>query len=230
MVLIASAASCTVQTPPAGAGIAQTPPANAGTMEKPMKEPNNSTHLSLSGKASVENGKLSVEYTLRNNLPYSVYVFDEMIAYNSEGRPQIDRSIAYRFWEEPKTLRLVRAVLKMPLEKEVYSLEIPYARELKAQAALTGKIELDVPVKEKSPFYGFPKPDASKEVECDRIKLYLGWTEATDGIKIQEATVGSAKVLRIRGKWQPRVVSEDFNVGVKVIAHTDTFDRQLPQH
>ncbi|MGD9562190.1 MAG: hypothetical protein AB7F88_08210 [Pyrinomonadaceae bacterium] len=233
MVLLAAVTSCTVQAPPANAGTTMenpTPQVNAAaTMEKPMKEPNNSTHLSLTGSASVKDGKLIVNYELKSNLPYSVYVFDEMIAYNEEGRPKIDRSTAYRFWEEPNTLRLVRAVLKMPREKDVYSLEIPYARELKPQAELTGNIELDVPVKEKSPFYGFPKPDTSKEVECDRIKLYIGWTEATDGIKIQEATIGGEKVLRIRGKWQPRLVSADFNVAVKVVAHTDTFDRQMPQ-
>lgn len=195
-----------------------------------MKEPDNSTNLSLTGTASVEKDKLIVDYKLRSGLPYSVYVFDEMIAYNAEGRPLIDRSKAYTFWEEPNTLRLVRAVLKMPLEKEVYSLEIPYARELKPGAELTGKIELTVPVKEKSPFYGFPKPETSKEVACNKIKLYIGWTESTDGIDLKEVTIGGENVLRIRGKWQPRLVRTEFSESVKVIAHTETFDRQLPQH
>ncbi len=220
MVLLASVTSCTVQTPPA----------SAGTMENLMKEPDNSINLSLTGTASVENGKLTVNYSLRSSLPYSIYVFDEMIAYDKEGRPQLDRSTAYCFWEEPNTLRLVRAVLKMPLEKEVYSLEIPYARELKPKSELTGKIVMDAPVKEKSPFYGLPTKETSKEVDCNKIKLYIGWTESTDGIKNQEVTIDGERVFRIRGKWQPHLVSEDFNLDVKVIAHTDTFDRQLPQH
>ena len=120
--------------------------------ERIMSEGENLARVSLSGKATKENDKLVVEYTVRNTLSHSIYVFDEMIEYDSNGQPKINRSTAYCFWEEPETLRLVRAILRVPLEKDVYSLEIPYARELKAQAEITGRIELDLPVNEKKSF------------------------------------------------------------------------------
>ncbi len=204
-------------------------PVMSGPPEKIMSESENFSSVVLSGKARIENNKLIVEYSVRNTTPTSLYIFDEMIEYDSKGQPKINKTTAYCFWEEPNTLRLARALLRIPLEKDIYSLEIPYARELKPQATLSGKIELDIPVKEKSPFYAPPTEENSKIVDCTKVRLFIGWTEFREGTQITEANIGGEKVLRIRGNWQPHVVQEEFGVPVKVVAYTDIFDRQLPQ-
>ena len=155
--------------------------AGTGNAEKIMSESEKSSGVSLSGKAVVENNKLVVDYTVTSTLPHSIYVFDKMIAYDDQGQPKIDPATAYVFWEEPSTLRLVRAVLTVPPNMNVYSLEIPYARELKPQASLTGRIEFAMPVTEKSPFYQPPTEETSKTIKCNKIRLYVGWTEDREG-------------------------------------------------
>lgn len=200
------------------------------TPERIMSEGENFAKVTLNGKATKDKNRLVIEYTVRNNLPHSIYVFDQMIKYDDTGKPELDPTTAYCFWEEPKTLRLVRAILRIPLEKDIYSLEIPYAREIKPQSEVSGKIELDVPVKEKSPFYAFPGEDNAKSVECDRIRLLIGWTEFREGTQITEATVSGEKVLRVRGSWKPYLVQDEYMVPVTVTAHVDTFDRQMPQN
>ena len=132
--------------------------AGTGNAEKIMSESEKSSGVSLSGKAVVENNKLVVDYTVTSTLPHSIYVFDKMIAYDDQGQPKIDPATAYVFWEEPSTLRLVRAVLTVPPNMNVYSLEIPFARELKPQGSLTGRIEFAMPVTEKSPFLFSRRP------------------------------------------------------------------------
>ncbi len=204
------------------------------TLENNMNEKESSPKISLSGKAYLKNDKLIVEYSIQNDLPFSIYVFDEMIAYDDNASPKIDRDGAYCFWEEPNTLRLVRATLRIPLEKDVYSLEIPYARELTAKSAINGKIELEIPVKEKSPFYAAPNdPEAedsnSKVIECEKIRLIICWTESREGVEISETDVGGEQVLRIRGRWIPHLIEKNFDLPVEVLTHTDTFDRQMPR-
>lgn len=194
-----------------------------------MSESENLGKVILSGTARIEKNKLVVDYSVKNTLATSIYVFDEMIDYDSEGKPQLNPSTAYCFWEEPNTVRLVRAILRIPLEKDIYSLEIPYARELKAQSSLDGKIELDIPVNEKSPFYALPTEENSKIVSCERVRLYVGWTEFREGTQITEATISGEKVLRIRGSWRPHLVRADFDAKTQMVVHTEVFDRQLPQ-
>ncbi len=184
----------------------------------------------MTSSAKVEGNKLIIEYSIQSNWPSSLYVFDEMIKYDGEGKPLIDRDTAYCFFEEPSTLRLVRAVLNLPAEKEVYSLEIPYARELKPRQSLDGRIVLDLPVKEKSPFYPLPKEGESKEVDCEYIRLLVGWTEPREGAKIMEVDVGGQKALRIRGSFQPFLLENKLTAKTKVIMHTTVFDRQMPQN
>lgn len=198
--------------------------------EHVMSEIESVAKLSMTSSAKVEGGKLVVDYTVTSNWSASLYVFDEMIAYDGQGKPKIDRSTAYAFYEEPSTLRLVRAVLNLPREKEVYALEIPYARELKPRGSLAGQIVLDLPVKEKSPFYAPPTEENSKKVDCATLRLLVGWTEYREGTKITEVDVAGEKTVRIRGSFQPFLLGNKHALSTEVIAHTTVFDRQMPQH
>jgi hypothetical protein len=196
--------------------------------EKNMTEKNSLGEIKLKAEGKIDDNKLVVEYSFINNSNGVVYVFDEMIRYEKY-EPKIDKDTAYCFYEEPNTLRLVRAVLKEPKGMRVYSLEIPYAREVKEQSTITGKIILDIPVKEKSPFYAPPKEENSKEFEVKEIRLMIGWTEFREGTKITETDIAGEKVLRIRGNWKPNLVEDSFSLKTNVVTYTDNFDRQMPQ-
>ncbi len=193
-----------------------------------MAEKNSLNKISLSGSGRVEKDKLIVEYTFRNDSDRFIYVFDEMIAYDGY-KPKIDRSTAYCFFEEPRTLRLVRALLQSPVGKRVNAQEIPYARPVKPRSEVKGKIELGLPVKEKSPYFGPPKEEDAKIVDLETIRLILGWTENRDGVQIMEVEIGGEKVTRIRGNWKPNLVEDTFSLPVKVMLNTDPiFDRRMP--
>lgn len=197
--------------------------------EKIMSETEISTGVSLTGKAESDGKKLVVEYTVKNSLPHSIYVFDIMIKYDEKGQPLLDKENAYRFWEEPSALRLVRAVLRTPPDRNVYALEIPYARELKTQSSVTGNIVLKLPVKEDSPFAPVPDADNSDTVKCDKVRLYIGWTMVQEGTSVTEVEVSGEKVLRVRGSWKPHLLREDLSTTATVVKFKDGFDRQLPQ-
>jgi len=200
-------------------------------MEIAMAEENeNFSELSMTAEAKVEGEKLIVEYTVKNKTDQDIYLFDQMVGYR-ENVAVVDPDTAYCFFEEPDTVRIVRATLRLPLEKEVRVLEIPFARAVPGRGEVTGKVVLSVPVAEKSPFYAPPKEDNSKEVDCRKIRLIIGWTKFHEGMTITEVDAGGIKALRIRGAWPApyqRFLKQDFSLPVKVIAHTDIFDRQMP--
>ena len=193
-------------------------------------EKTNFGNVSLTGKARVEGDRLIIEYTVHNETSQTIYLFDEMVGY--EGSEQVlDRNTAYCFFEEPDTLRIVRAELNLPHEKEIRVKEKPFARSIESNSEKQGKIEFSIPVLEKSPFYAPPKPDDSKIIKCIKVRLLIGWSEIRNGMAIEETEINGEKVLRITGGWgKPyyELLEKKFNIETEVVVHKDTFDRQMP--
>ena len=156
--------------------------------------------ISMKAKAEKIGDKLVVEYEIENHSDQILYLWDKMVGY--KGSEQIiDEELAYVFFEEPKTIRIVRANLPLPFDRDVARKEIPFARAVKAKSKVTGKIVLPVPVKEFSPFYKRITEENNRIQHCQEIRLLIGWSELKEGMQIQERTVGGEKVLAIRGGW-----------------------------
>jgi hypothetical protein len=185
--------------------------------------------VALRGKVTRAADRLVVEYELTNQRKQPIYVLDRMVN-AKDGTAVLDADLAYVFWEEPRTLRLVRAVLQLPPGKNIGSKEIPYARKVAPGETVAGRISLPVPVAEYNPFYLPPKD--WRQVTCDTVRLLIGWTEEREGMVIHERKVGGEPALALRGAW-PGPYQElaeakwQFSVAVKV--RPDEFDRRLPQ-
>ncbi|MFV0389446.1 MAG: hypothetical protein ACK5NT_11905 [Pyrinomonadaceae bacterium] len=186
-----------------------------------------SKNVKLKSNAKVEDGVLTVDYEIKNESGVTIYLLDEMIAYR-DSKPVIDRDTSYVFLEEPRTLRIVRATLRQPKGKRIYSLEIPYARQLQPGEKLNGTVKLKAPIKEKSPFYPFPEKENGESVDCNELHLIIGWTTPIEGTKIMEVNIGGEKVFRIRGRWYQQLAESEERIETKLIRHTDDFDRQMP--
>ena len=201
------------------------------TPERKMAEESvNQPRVSMEAKALVETNKLVIDYAITNRDKQDIYLFDQMIAY-SENEKSIDDESAYCFVDEPGTLRVVRATLRLPVEKEIRVAEIPYSRKVGTAETVRGRISLPVPVPERHPYYPPPGENNSKHVECDRVRLIIGWTEFKNGMNAMEVDVRGKKVVRIRGAWAApyqHLLQQDIPLKVQAIAHTDTFDRQIP--
>ena len=197
---------------------------------KIMSETEMNSGVTLTGKANVVDKTLTVEYTVNNSLSNSIYVFDEMIKYDASGLPLLDKTNAYVFWEEPSTLRLVRAVLRVPPNMNVYALEIPFAREVKTQSSISGKIVLSLPVHEYSPFAPTITEENVETVKCNSIVLFIGWTVMEAGTTVTETDAEGEQALRVRGSFRPFTLKASFPVETTLVKFKEGFDRQLPQH
>jgi hypothetical protein len=184
--------------------------------------------VSLSGKAFRTGDRLVVEYQLTNQRALPIYVLDQMVKHNDQG-PFLDPERAYVCWEEPRALRLVRASLPLPLDRNIYRKEVPYARRVPPGETVEGRIALDVPVEEYNPFY-LPAQEF-REVSCDTVRLLIGWTEQREGMVIQECKVGGQPALSVtgprRGPYQ-ELAEGTWRCLVPVRMRRDPFDRRMP--
>jgi len=184
--------------------------------------------VSMTGTAAIEGGQLLVRYQVTNTGTVSVYLRDVMPGYGAAGMV-VNPSSAYAFHEAPDGLRLVRAELQIPEELDVAKKEVPFARMLAPGARLEGRIALDAPVREASPFY--PPPAQWHDVPCRRVRLVIGWIEAKEGLTAQPRKVGDVEVLALKGGWAPplqRLVETTFTIEVPIRRREGTFDRRMP--
>jgi hypothetical protein len=200
----------------------------AGLAAALVSEASGEASVSLTGAASLEGGQLLVRYQVTNTGKVTVFVRDVMPGYGAAGMV-VNPSSAYAFHEPPESLRLVRAELQIPEELDVAKKEVPFARMLAPGASLEGRIALDAPVRETSPFY--PPPELWRDVTCRRVRLVIGWIEAKDGLIPQPRKVGDVEVLALKGGWAPplqRLAETSFAIEVPVRRREGTFDRRMP--
>lgn len=186
--------------------------------------------MSLSAKAIKAENRLNIDYTLLNSQDKTIYVWDVMT--NTVDNEQIvDPALAYVFWESPKTIRVVRAVLDEPPDLHPVVREIPFVREIKAHDSIHGRISLALPIQEYSPFYS--PPAQSKSIQCDGLHLVIGWIEQQQGMVISERKIGAQSVLALRGSW-PRpvqhIAEQIIPVYEALSVRQDEFYRGLPPH
>lgn len=192
------------------------PPANAGPT------------VTITAEARSTETQLVVAYHLRNGLPRPIYVRDQMIGHKDQTEV-IDPDAAYVCWQEPKTVRLARAVLPLPTDFDIYKMEVPYARKVAPGATIEGKIVLAKPVHEISPYYS--PAEKSREVDCNQVHLVVGWAEEQHGMEPKLIKVGDKEVYMLRGSWKGRFqeLSEATAAQpVKLLVREDKFDRRMP--
>ncbi len=194
------------------------------------KKMDGSNILSMTAEAVVAGDQLKVSYKLENHSDKTVYVWDQMIGY--EGTTQvIKEDVAYVFFDEPDTIRLVRADLTLPHNIDVAKKEIPFVRALAAHAKASGQISIPLPAKEYSPFYPRLKDEEAHAVKCNKVRLQIAWTEEKAGMKISERKVGDKTVLALRGSWEgpyQRVLDQMIPAQVDLQTYRNNFDRSVP--
>lgn len=207
--------------------IGATPVSAKDSDDKKMDNAN----ITIEATAGITDGKLVINYQIKNLSDREVYVWDQMIGY--EGNEQvIDEDAAYVFLEEPDTLRIIRADLELPSGLDVARKEIPFVRQLPPKGKLTGSVKLSVPVKEFSPFFPELKPENGRSVKCSNVKLMVAWTPSQEGMKVSERKVGGTEVLALRGAWDgayQNVAEQTIPLDVDVIAYKTEFERSSPK-
>ncbi len=184
--------------------------------------------VSLSVKLSKAQDHLIVHYVMRNVNSAAIYVWD-VLPNNAHEEEVLDPELAYVFWEAPRTVRIVRAILDEPPDLHPVVRELPFVHKVLAHSSLQGRISLALPVQEYSPFY--PPAAQSKLAHCDNLHLIIGWIEHQKGMVVSEREVGGQPALALRGSW-PRpaqhLLNAKLTASLDLSVRQDDFDRRPP--
>lgn len=210
-----------------------TPEQDAITFEgntegKTMNE--NMTQVKLTAKAEIIGMKLNVSYEAENLSSQDLYLWDGMIGFNGPEQV-IDHDRAYVFFEEPNTVRLIRANLPLPTTFKIGKKQILFARLLKARSALSATFSMPYPVREHSPYYEALKDDERELKKCSKIHLMVGWTPPKQGMTIDEQNILGEKWFKIRGLWESpyqEVAEQVIPLKTELLIYTTPFERQTP--
>lgn len=184
--------------------------------------------MSLTGNISKTGPKIAVNYKLTNTGSVPIFVWDVMVGQGPKEQ-FLDSNLAYVCWEEPNTVRLTRAMLRLPPDHDVTVKEVPFVRKLPSQGTADGRIVLSIPVQEYNPFY--PPAKDTREVPCNKVRVIIGWIEEKPGMTVSKREVGGQEVLALRGGWGPPLQRWDqivLDCSVELAVRSDPFDRRLP--
>lgn len=191
-----------------------------------MENENHLNNVNLTAEVEINDDSLLIKYNLENQSDEIIYVYDLLDIGDS-----IQEDLAYRCFEEPDTLRVVKAVLPLPLDRDVYMQEVPHIRSVDPNESIEGKINLPIPIMEYNPYYPLMNPDEQKETDINQIRLLIGWVNKRSGMKIAETNVGGTDVLQIRGSWrEPHYYLAETIVRTetKLMVRHESFDRRMP--
>lgn len=186
--------------------------------------------VSLRAEAEKSESAVVIKYEVENHSEQQLYLWDRMIGYTNEGQT-IDQDLAYVFYEQPHTVRVIRGELPLPEDREIGRKEIPFVRVFPPKSKLTGQIKLEHPIKEFSPYYEPLTEETRQLVKCSDIRLMIAWTRQREGMKITERTVGGEKVLAIRGAWNKpyqEIAETRISLSTELLTYKTVFDRQMP--
>jgi hypothetical protein len=186
--------------------------------------------VKLNAKAEIEGKSLVISYTVENSSDRDVYLWDGTFGWEGSTKV-VDPNRVFIFFEEPDTVRVIRANLPLPNLRRITRKQILFGRLLKANSSLTGRTVLPQPTREHSPYYEPQKEEEYDMKKCSKIRLMIGWTPPKDGMKIVEKTINGEQWFSISGTWQQpyqEILEQHISLDTELLTYTTKFERQLP--
>ncbi len=203
--------------------------AEVGTRNITMMEERDGENgrVSLNADIGVENGRLSVNYKLKNTTKSPIYVFDRLWEFAADGSYAEAPMPVYILLRDDRTLHIVKGLAALPRTRRVEMRLIPFATKVEPGGELSGKFELPEPVDEYNPYF---VKDASSKTEpstSQNILFSMHYINAAEDLEVKEAALPGALSL-----WKPtllqdvQLLSSGPKFGsLKILRRTDSFER-----
>ena len=187
--------------------------------------------LALSVELRAGHGALEIGYRVAGRGAVALLVFDVPRVLGADGALKVDRGTACVSFEEPHTLVVKRGIARLPRLRSVESAREPYARLLEPEHGLDGRVLLELPVAEASPYYPAGEGTAFRKAEARRLRFEVTYVALANGLAARAvADVPGAFELDRGGETGPRrptvtlPVVLDLRAPVAVRRRTDPFE------
>jgi len=184
------------------------------------------SNVSLTAKATADDKKLSVSYSLLNDTGKRIYVFAVLWAVK-DGKIAPDPHAAYASIDDKRKLHLGKIVHPLPKERFVEGRYVPFVKLVAAKGKWEEKLEFELPVQEFNPYYVAEDKTLWDEVSLGAARLCVDYLVDMEGLKAHEAPIeGSFRLEHPQLlKLIERAVSSDMPIKAAGLRRTDSFER-----
>lgn len=184
-------------------------------------------HLTISARAGIDNNKLSVAYTVRNDTEENVYLFVVLWDFDNKGKAVLDSFPAYVSIDDRRVLQLGKIVYPHPKHQFVELRVVPFARLLPAGKEWQDRMVFELPINEYSPYYIATADSLWDEVSAKALRVCVSYIASLDGLESHETPIEGA--LRLEHpdllKRIKVVSSGDIALEAAVLRRADEFER-----
>lgn len=178
--------------------------------------------------------EISLRYELLNSTDGRIFVFDQMLYFDTKGATRLNDTGAHVFDEGGGTVRIVRGFVAPPMFMSVARRPPIVASSLQPGWESAGVIKLPLPLGEGNPYFPPQACDPKWAHPVTRLRVQVGWVEERDGMKISTVKIDDKALTRLSGGWGSplqRVAEGEIAVrGVALCPYSGRFDRpQLQQ-
>jgi hypothetical protein len=144
--------------------------------------------VSLSARAlALESSQMTIEYTVVNHSPVSVYVFGLLYRTEQSGAIATDPNLVYSWVDEHAILWFSKMLLETPPWAMVESPEVPFLLRLDAGGTFSGQIRSPLPLHLYDPYDDNYPPDYQPFVrEAKGWAVAIGYVRAEPGLPIEK--------------------------------------------
>lgn len=176
-----------------------------------------------------DTSEISLQYVLDNSSDNRIFVFDQLLYFDSTGVTKLAGTGAYVFLDGEHTVRIVRGVIAPPMYMSVARRPPIVASPVEAGATRKGTIKLALPMNEVNPYFPPQECDPKSARSVALFRVQVGWVEEREGMKIGSFVVDGKELVRLSGGWGSpiqRVAETEVSVkGVRICSYPGRFDR-----
>jgi hypothetical protein len=191
---------------------------------------NMASGVELKARVLAQNAsEISLQYVLDNSSASRIFVFDQLLYFDSKGATRLAETGAYVFLDGERTARIVRGIIAPPMYMSVARRPPIVASPVDAGATRNGTIKLALPMSEVNPYFPPQECDPKSARSVTLFRVQVGWVEEREGMKMGSFVVDGKALVRLSGGWGSpiqRVAETEVSVkGVGICSYPGRFDR-----
>ena len=176
-----------------------------------------------------EPSSIHFEYRVTNGLTEPIYLLDRPSADVHGGGMVIQEHFASVMFAEPGTVRVVRGILPLPLDRNVARRAPTFLTKVEPGQTAVRSLVIPLPLVERRSYYSDDAKPSGVKKTASQVQFELGWTELRPGMAIGVRTLDSGPEIVLEGRWAPpyqRVLTTTIPISpTELVLHSEPFER-----
>jgi len=146
---------------------------------------------------------IEFEYRVTNGSAEPIYLLDRPARDVHGGGMVVEEHFAHVMFDEPDTVRIVRGILPLPLDRNVARRAPTFLTKVEPGQTVVRSLTLPLPLREQRSYYVDDEEPSGKTKKVSKVRLELAYTEPRPGMQIGERKLDSGPEMILDGRWDP---------------------------